>query len=76
MAKKESEAKEKESAKAEVKLVSDPNKFMKILLNTNLDVQHLKEFTFKISDNGDDVYAIIGELEGADTINFEHTWKQ
>lgn len=76
MAKKDSETKEKESAKAEVKLVSDTNKFIKILLSTNLDVQHLKEFEFKITDLGKDNYQIVGELEGADTINFEHTWKQ
>lgn len=56
--------------------VSNPNKFMKILLSTNLDSTHLKEFEFKITDLGEGNYQIIGELEGADTINFEHTWKQ
>jgi hypothetical protein len=66
----------KENPEARETNVSDPNKFMKILLSTNLDSTHLKEFEFKITDLGKDNYQIVGELEGADTINFEHTWKQ
>lgn len=54
--------------------VTDPNKFMKILLSTSLDNSHLQEFNFTINELGDNAYHIIGELEGADSINFEHKY--
>lgn len=69
-------AKKKQEEQENVQ-VDNKNTFMRILLSTSLDSQtHLKEYEFEIFDKGNDVYNIVGKLEGAETINFDHTWKQ
>lgn len=65
----------KKNEQAVEKTVTDPNKFMKILLSTNLDNSHLQQFDFTINEIENDVYHIKGELDGADSIDFEHKYK-